>query len=92
MDVEKFRRKAGSQNQYEAQYTDAKTKKQIMEEVLEKTELFEESDFGEYGPSNVNLKYTGFKKLLKLVDRYKDQITADKTFPYHEPENTVKNK
>ena len=92
MDIEDFRKKVGCQNSFEAQYTDAKTKKQIMEEILEKTELFEESDFGEYGRSKVNLKYTGFKKLLKLVKRYTKEVRADNTFPYHKPENTVKNK
>ncbi|RZN62725.1 MAG: hypothetical protein EF811_02235 [Methanonatronarchaeia archaeon] len=85
MDLESFRKKAGSQNQYEARYTSAKTKKEIMEEVLEKSDLFKKSDFGNYNCGQIDLQYTGFKKLLKLVERYKDQVTADKSFPYHEP-------
>lgn len=83
MDLDDFREKAGINDRYKVQYGDNKSRKQLLKEVCEKSILFDESDFN-FSSHDVYMRWTAYKKLLKLVEMFKYEKRSSKRYPYHE--------
>jgi len=82
MDLDDFREKANMNTQIQVQYGNSQSKEELAKTVIKKSREFKKEDFS--FSHSTSMKWSGYKKLLKLVEKYKEEVKADKSFPYYE--------